>query len=279
MDFEALKELDKLDNGITTTLSRFHGQMGLFEQSLFGRLEPLLGCLDLKGGNIQKSVKNVRYINELRRELELAIRDTNYNTAVRDYLKSFNESSAVINSYFTTLMAQPIAGPELYQAITKEYINATVSELAGVIDSAFKPGITKILQTHVTTGAPITELRAALRKFVVEDQLLTRYSDAIADTALNQYTRQYTDAISSDLGLTHYYYRGTKIETTRSFCDERVGNYYTETQVLAWVKKEWRGKMKDTTELNIKINLGGWRCRHRLAPVTEAIYLKYNRTA
>ena len=95
---------------------------------------------------------------------------------------------------------------------------------------------------------------------------LERYTSQITRDALNQFSRNYNQAISVDLGMQWYYYSGTVIEDTRSYCQQRAGKYFHKNEVEQ-VPAEWSGRISGTNSSNIFINAGGFNCRHLWMPV------------
>lgn len=283
MEFEGLQHLDELDNFIDQALARFESQATKAEKALFETLQTLISRFEVKNGNIAKTAKNIKLINEIRNELTVATRSDAYSKAVSEYLGSFNKSSVFINLYFSAQVATFQNAPELYAAMIKEYIAGTADALiSGGLNGLIKPGITQILQTHTTSGAPLSVLRQTLKNYVIEDATLSRYARTVADNALNQFSRNMIQGISADLGLKYGFYKGTKIATSREFCSSKIGKYFTLEEALSWGekariaenagKRAWNGVIKGTNEKTILIYLGGHACRHRWAPITEKLY-------
>lgn len=271
MEFEALRYINQLDRQIDETLKEFGGRMDAADRDFLERLDFMLSRFDTKGGNIAKTVKNIRYINEIRREVSGAVRST-YGPAVQAFTQTFSTAAVTMDLYFSATVAE-YGTKAVYQAITQEYIAATIDTMyAGGLNARFQPVLNDILKTHVTTGAPLAQMRAQVRAAVIDSKQLSSYARVVADNALNQYSRNYLQAVSEDLGLEHYFYKGTVIEGSRDFCRTRVGKYFTEAEVLDWAGLSWSGKIKTTTRANIKTNLGGNGCRHRLAPISKELY-------
>lgn len=271
MEFPELSFLNDLDRGIDTALTQFSDRLSDSDRVFFARIDTLISKIDTRGTDIARTSKNVRYINEIRKEINGAVRAA-YAPAVNALLPAFSEATVAMDLYFSAMVGS-YGTKAVYQAITSEYIAATVEMMyAGTLNARFQPVITDILKTHITTGAPLQVLRQRVRDAVVDNRQLSAYARTVADNALNQYSRNYIQAVSDDLGLEHWFYKGTLIEGSRDFCRKRVGKYFTEAEVLEWAGLEWSGKIRSTTRENIKTNLGGNGCRHRLAPISKRLY-------
>lgn len=273
-EFDGEAIIDELDQGIDDALDQFGAEVSEAEAQLLGRVQARLGDFTVNAqGNVVKSVQNLRAINDVRRELLAAQNSGAYSQAVRGLVGQFGVQAKVLDRYFTGLRLSYPKGKQLYGAIVDEYVTATAAQLyTGALGNSLATPVLDILRTHVTTGAPIKDLRAQVAQVFQGDKILSNQAEAVADNALNQFSRNYIQAVSDDLGLTHYFYKGTKIQTSRAFCVERVGKYFTEAEVLSWGDLKFAGKIKGTDRATIKTNLGGHRCRHRLVPVTEVLY-------
>lgn len=78
------------------------------------------------------------------------------------------------------------------------------------------------------------------------------------NTGLAGFSRSVNLYKAQDLGLDRFLYVGPDDSVTRPFCQERVGNIYTMDQISEWDNGQG---------LPASIYLGGYNCRHRLAPV------------
>lgn len=266
----ALALLDAEAAHVAAALVRLRGYVPALEVAIYDRILNVLGKLTLSGGNVKSSVANLRVINDLRRELIAAGQDPALGVWARQFAVEATASAGFLNNYFSTIL-ETYAPKPLYSELVSQYVGATVDALAvGVIQAQIAPAAEEILRIHVTSGLPIGQLRAKMRAATG----LGVQADVIADNALNQYGRHYLQAVTADLNLQHWYYKGTKKDNSRTFCVDKVGKYYTEAEVLSWADngQKWAGMIKGTDQTNIKIYLGGHRCTHRLAPITAGLY-------
>lgn len=81
----------------------------------------------------------------------------------------------------------------------------------------------------------------------------------------HEFDRVVQNEYATQLGLTHAVYSGTVKDNTRPFCERRVNNVYTEEEIISWNSQEWKGKKPG----DVRVQLGGYNCRHTLSWVTE----------
>ncbi|MBK7885129.1 MAG: hypothetical protein IPJ81_16090 [Chitinophagaceae bacterium] len=121
---------------------------------------------------------------------------------------------------------------------------------------------------------------------------LQKYTKQITTDALNQYSGQYTQIVSSDLDFEWFRYSGSNIETTRPFCLACTKKKFIHISEIPQLLKgnfpefrEFDGVINEKTGLpagliagtdvsNFMINRGGYNCAHQLRPVSEDLVPK-----
>jgi hypothetical protein len=112
-------------------------------------------------------------------------------------------------------------------------------------------------------------LLSAMRRLLTGAKgLLRRFFSRPADELFVRIDRETQTYLSGKAGLVYAVYAGTRMARTREFCAERYGRVYTRAEIERWQRFEWNGKIPDS---DVKVTLGGYRCRHILSWVTEAI--------
>jgi hypothetical protein len=277
MEGKPLNILNDLEDAVDKFISNFETRMPDANQEILDELSDFLGQLDKSGGNIKASVKNLKAIDKYRATLDKALKNGEYSDATKDFISNFSKSTAYIDAYFGTIVAEFGNNSELYKAILQSNIETTTETLLGSgLQANFKEPVIKILKDTVISGSDSKAARAVLREFIIGnkdiDPKLTRYVSQVANDSIRQFNRNYTKAISDDLNLLAYYYKGTKIKDTRPFCTARTGRYFKKEEVEKWASLNWQGKNPSTTSQTIFIYCGGFNCRHDLAPVSEDLY-------
>jgi hypothetical protein len=277
MEGVSLNILNALEDAVEKFISDFEGRMPDANQEILDELNSFIGSLDKTGGNIRASVKNLKAIDKYRNSLDKAIKNSEYSDATKEFISNFEKSTAYIDAYFGTIVAEFGNNDELYKAILQANVDTTTETLLGSgLQANFKEPIIKILKDNVISGSDLKSARAVLKEYILGnkeiDPKLTRYVSQVANDSIRQFNRNYTKAISDDLNLPAYYYKGTKIKDTRPFCTARTGRYFKKEEVEKWASQSWQGKNPSTTSQTIFIYCGGFNCRHDLAPVSEELY-------
>lgn len=216
-------------------------------------------------GNIKPTSDNLRIIRQLRREIESLVITPEYMKKVDYYLNTFSEVKGITDGLYNNIERfKP--NKLIFKDTLALNIDITKESLtrAGINQNVTQP-ILDIIQKGITSGANINDMEDDLRLHILGDDErlggLERYTKQITRDALNQYSANYSEAISMDLGLEWYYYSGSIIEDSRSYCIERAGKYFHKKEVED-VPSKWPGMIPGTNSSMIFINRGGYNCRH-----------------
>lgn len=268
-----IQYFDDLEDKIDAAVKTLNKNVTAGTPALLEKLQDLLGLFDKRAGNLKQSSDNIRLLNQVSKEIDAILSESALTPATRELLQAIPESKALVNGYFGSMLADFSDEKQVYQAITQFYTNYTANALIGQgVNQQFKQGVLEVLRQSVKNGISTTEAKKLLAEHVVTDNRLARNASQVASDALHQYSSEYTNVLTDDLGLQHYYYKGTKIESTRPFCAARYGKYFTKKEVEGWASKDWAGKIPGTNKDNIAVLRGGFSCRHLLVPVSKAVY-------
>jgi hypothetical protein len=244
-----------------------------------GILGPILDQLDTlerdASGAIIRSAANLTRAAEITQSLKAVLTGKEYLQALAAFAGEFDASKRTNDAIFRK------AFPE-FQVSEMADLTLTTSKAAAVDLLAGATATTNFLlplrgaiEQAVTSGADWRTTLREMTKLINGDAdihgKLEQHVKQVAWDALAVADRSYSAAVSDDLGVEWFLYAGTEIATTRPFCQERVGKYYTRAMVESWADLEWAGKMNENTNsATIFQNLGGWNCRHVLVPVSAA---------
>lgn len=109
-------------------------------------------------------------------------------------------------------------------------------------------------------GATLNEMREVLADKVKGNALATKYYQRWTHDILFQYQRYAANELRKKAGLTHAIYQGGIIETSRSFCNQKNDQVFTEKEIMSWVKEDWKGKPE--IGYDPIADMGGYNCRH-----------------
>ncbi len=259
--------------------------------------------LDTTGDTIKPTVRNLNIINSISRKLTNLVLTDKYLASGKEYVQTFNTITTMQNDYWASVN-EAFTPKTLLKEIKKQNIALTVKGLTEVgIGTNVSLQIEKLLKTNITTGGSYQSLTDQLREMLTDteanDGILSRYAKQIVTDAINQYNRQYTQIVASDLGFEWYAYRNSDIPTTRPFCDAMTDKrYFHITEVPNLLKGRYccgrlmytdkkspskrklpvplydktgmpQGMRENTDASNFLTYAGGYNCRHQIQPVPE----------
>lgn len=281
---------------IESALDRFNKKIPAAQQAMYDEVRLELRRLDLNGDRIKPTVANLKIVNSIRNKLQRLIITDEYKAEVKEFIKAFNDVTKLQNEYWRGIEKDFSPRPFL-KAIKIQAISDTVKQLGEAgIGTNIGTAITNILRTNITTGGSYKQLEKQLKGSLTDtetDGLLTRYAKQITVDSINQYSAQYTNIVSGDLGFEWYGYQGSDIKTTRPFCDAmtdfryfhisevprllRAEDLYYEkegvrTKVPIYPKTNLpHGLIDGTNAENFFIRRGGYNCGHQIRPVSEKL--------
>lgn len=292
----------KIIDEIQSAIDGFNNAMPGVQRKMSKEVELMLKDIELDStGKVKPSVNNIRLVAKIKGRLDTLFRESGYTKSVSEYLNAFGEITNLQNQYFREIESSFKPNP-LLKEIRNQSVQATIESLTGAgIRSNVTKMLTDVLQRNITTGANYTDLLAQVKDRLVNsetgDGTLQRYAKQVTTDALNQYSAQYINAVSNDLGLKWYMYTGALIETSRTLCEACVKKRYIHAAELPDIIKgdfpEFKnlgGKISDKTGLplgmiaettaeNFHVYRGGHNCNHQLLPVSEASVPKAIRIA
>lgn len=252
--------------------------------------------LDAKG-DIKTTVANIKIINSIKQKLNKLIMTDDYISSVKDFVKVFNEIAVLQNEYWASVEKEFKPKP-LLREIRTQAIDDTANNLTeNGIGVNVKDKIVNILRTNITSGGSYKQLESQLRESLTDTKqsegILSRYTRQVTTDAINQYSAQYTKAVSDSLSFEWFAYQGSDIVTTRPFCDAMTDRrYFHITEVpsllkatdLYYVNKKTgkkelvpiysktglpAGMYPNENADNFFILRGGYNCGHQIRPVSE----------
>jgi hypothetical protein len=279
---EIIRKIQLLQNSIESSMDN---RLPLIFSKLSDQVIELANQLPL---DAKDRAKLLRETITLKQQIAATIiNNKEYQQEVGKVITGFKELKNLSDAYFSELIDGFSAKDELYKEILNANITLTKDNLLGAgIRNNFGNAITQVLKENVAGISNRTTLNATLKKFIegteAEQPFLNRYIKQTTNDAVMGFNREYIQTVSEDLNLAYYFYAGTVISDSRSFCKSRTGRYFTKKEVQNWSKLgNWNGRMAGTNENTIFTNAGGYNCRHTIWPVTKVQYeiAKRNGTA
>lgn len=285
--------IDKLIYTLDKAVLDFNESIPGIQKEIASEIDRFVKDLETTGDTIKASVANMRRVAAFKDRIYTIIKRSGYDRKVSEFIKAFNEVAVIQNQYFTKLSAD-FKPTKLLEEIKTQSISSTIESLteAGLNANLVNP-INDILLKNITTGGSYAQLTNQLRYFIVttpeKDGALERYSKQITTDSLNQYSAQYSGAISNDLGLNWFMYDGAIIKTSRPFCEACVKKKYIHRSEFPKLIegdfpefKAEEGEIYDKTGLpsgmiagtnpnNLTVYRGGWNCGHQMIPVSDVM--------
>jgi hypothetical protein len=292
-DYNALIEtIEKSINGFNDSLPKI-------QKEILADVLDQIKKFDTRNKRITNTVKNIRLLNTIKNRLKKIILTDAYKQEVKEFLKVFTEVSTFQNDYFKEA-EKKFTPPKVVKEIKKQTITDTINRLTEAgIGVNVSDKIAELLKQNVTTGVKYSDLANQLREYILTTEtpgVLERYVKQIATDSVNQYSAQYMNTISGDLGYEWFRYQGKDIKTTRPFCDamtDRKFFHITEVNDLLAAKDLYysseegqvkvpiyektglpHGLIPDTNAENFFIRRGGYNCGHQIFPVIERLVPK-----
>ena len=283
----ASPDINKLLKLIDSSIADFDKDIPAIQKRMLRELQVFLKDIELNSGNIKNSVYNIGLLNKLKTKIDSIVLTDDYKDRVVQFAKAFGMITAWHDSYFSSITTGFKRKP-VFEAIKKNAIDWTIEGLTDRATSSVSDGIRDLLNRNITTGGNYSDLLDQMRNYIMTndtgDGALQRYSKQITTDSLNQYSAQYNNAISADLGLKWRRYVGSLLETSREFCVHLTDKEFYHISELPEILKGhidghkvrmnpktdlWYGAIPGTNTSNFAINRGGYSCGHQDLGVSD----------
>lgn len=281
MNRKLLSILDELEDQTEDAIKVLELQASQASEDIYEYVSEFVSDLKRsKTGGIAASIENLRAIDKFKARLSRYIESSEYGQSVSAYIKEFSNNITIINTYYSTLITSYSPKINIQRLILEESASLTVDTLlqSGLSDKFITP-VTRILKDSVVNGTSRTAASRVIKEFIIDNKELSKHVGRVSGDLITQFNSNYIQSISSDLGLSHYFYKGTKIATSRHLCERLAGKYYTEDELKTIINssKPWAGMIPGTTWTTFPKYRGGYNCRHYLIPVSKELYDAYSK--
>lgn len=282
--------MNKILKEISKALSKFDKSIPKLQSKLYKEMIIEIKRLDLKGDKISVTVKNLSILTSIKNKLNRLILNPEYKAEIKEFAKAFNSVYNLQFEYWKSLESTFKPKP-LLKAIRNQAIQDTVQSLTTQgISGNVSDAIINILRTNITSGGSYNDLAEQLRQSLTNTPeskgILDRYVKTVASDSISQFSRQYTQIVSNDLGYQFYRYMNSDIDTTRCWCDAMTDlDYFHVSELPNLIKGKGLkcdgenvkiyertglpyGMIAGTNADNVFIRAGGWNCRHSIQPVS-----------
>ena len=286
---KTLQDLHKL---LDESVTKLESSIPKIQDKVFDKLVLELSKLETDSlGNIKPNVSNLKSLQNIKGSLSDIILNPEYVKNVGTFISTFDKSKDLIDSYFFELVDTFDNKKALFNEILTNSVGITEESLlgAGITNDIVNP-IKDYLSKSVTQGQNLTELIEELSIKIKGDETNLGYIQKnvkqIATDSINQYSANYTEAISDDLDFEYFIYSGANKTTSRCFCLEREGKYFHKKEIEYWgetaslwnncktKKHKGGGRIQGTNKKTIFTYRGGYQCNHLIMPVSEVVVPK-----
>jgi hypothetical protein len=293
-DKELNATLDAIDRGIID----FQDGIPEIQRRIYERLILLQKELQIQGGTITNSAKNIRLLSRIKADLyDIIFDDTDYIESVTQFSQLYGKVDQLNAAYFKAL-EKKFKPSKIVPEIRKQSVSLVLENLteAGLEANLINP-VREIINTYVTTGGSYAKLATELQNYItgydsdagrVEGQL-QKFTRQITTDAINQYSATVNEVMTQDLGWEWYRYQGSNVRDTRTFCEAlKKKKYFHRSELNKIIKGDFeefralKGKIYDKTGLpqgmyddtntsNFLQYRGGYNCGHQAYPIPTAL--------
>lgn len=273
----ASKLADSIEGLIVAANETYAAQLIKVQGKLYDDLTTILKFIEVDDqGYIKQNAGNRAILRSAQNQFDKTIQNSVYQSALESHLSVIPVIDDLNTTYFESISSAFKPNRVFIQQLqnqTIESVNQLV--LQDGLAAQVKIPLNQILSQNVNTGGSFSGMLEQVRTFTKGnadlDGRLLSYSRGIVRDALFQYARAYQNSVTADLKLNWFRYVGGLIDTSRPFCRERNGHFYTQKEIESWASLEWAGKNPLTTESSIFVVVAGFNCVHQLIPVSEII--------
>lgn len=129
--------MDEIIKKIDDAVNRINNGVPTAQRQLYDELLTLTQKLEVSNSRIKSTAKNVRLIGEIKKKLELLLRNPSYNKDVNEFIKSFTEVAQLQKDYFQQSVKN-FTPPKVLQAIREESVQATIESLQATDESEYR---------------------------------------------------------------------------------------------------------------------------------------------
>lgn len=257
--------------------NRYAAAIGRVQKDLYNQLVAILKDLELDAeGYIKQSASNRKVLTTADKKINEVFSSSLYSGSVSNYVAIVPKVDLLNVKYFTAI-DEAFKPNRLFLKNLQTDTIASIEKFVlqdGLQSQVINP-LSQILNQNVNSGGQFAGFLQQIRSYILGDDKVEgramSYTRTYLRDTLFTYSRTFQQSITNDLGLEFYLYSGGLIDKSRSFCQERAGNFYSHKEIEAMASLEWQGKKSGTTESSIFLFAGGWNCAHQIIPVHKLI--------
>jgi hypothetical protein len=267
---------------IQDAIVEFTDGLDAMQKQSFNKVFVLLKELTLDAdGKIEVSVENLKLIQKINNALDSFVDSPLYQDKVSALQGTIDKVQSLQTDYYSLNFAG-FTVPDSIDEINSLTFDNVVDQLteAGINENVVGYA-QEIVEQHIRDGSNFSDLVSELKDKMlgdkdVEPRLVSYAKQTINDT-LSNFSRNYHNIVTSDLGLEWYVYVGALVDSSRPFCIAMVDKHYVHKSEFTGcitgnllglsTSQAHEGMMVGTNKENLINRCGGWNCNHQLVPV------------
>jgi len=283
-----MTDLEKLIKAVDGSIDEFEEALPFIEKDIANKVEILIGKLDTKGGKIRPTVKNLRLLKDLRKEIQKILNTGKYNLAFENLEKNLGVITEANQNYFSNMVSD-FTAPEVLKEVRAVTLLELSESLKGSgINTNVVDGMLDIIKNDIYGSASFYDLNKSLRDFIISspetDGRLARWSKQVVTDTMHQYSATYQQIVTDDLGLEWYEYVGGLVADSRCICEKLVKKRFIHQSEIPQILKGNvdgqhceiykktglpQGMILGTDVSNFQILRGGYSCRHLMPSISK----------
>jgi hypothetical protein len=259
---------------LTTVPDAYLNSVGKVQKNIFPDIIDLLKQLKTdSSGNLILNSSNLSIAAELKPLIKNILIESDYISDVKSFISELSEQAKISNNIFAKAFDgfQP---KEVTDTLLKTSQRNAADLMVNSLGDRFADVVRENVETAISSNAGYKETLSQLQTIVTGDEevdgKLLQYNKQIAHDTFAIADRNYTSAVSEELGAEWFFYSGSEIDTSREFCSKRHNQYFYYKEIEDWPKTagDWAGRIPGTNSSTIYSYAGGYNCRHSIIPVS-----------
>jgi len=283
-----MTDLENLIKTVDGSIDAFEEALPFIEKDIAAKVTQIIGKLELRNGSIKPSVKNLRLLKELRKEIQKILNGGKYNLAFENLEKSLNTITVANERYFSAMVTEFTAPAVLNEVKAVTLTELTESLKGSGINSNVVDGMLDIIKNDILGGANFYDLNKSLKEFIISEpdipSRLARWSKQVVTDTVHQYSATYQQIVTEDLGLEWFEYVGGLVGDSRCTCVKLVKKRFIhKSEIPAILNGNIdgehceiydktglpQGMIAGTNKDNFQILRSGYNCRHLMPAVSK----------
>ncbi|MCX6217605.1 hypothetical protein [Spirosoma sp.] len=213
---------------------------------------------------------NMRAVTYFNAGLTAMIYRVGFLSLLSGLVERIKESARRMDAYYAKI--QPGYQSATYATVVNQLTEQTRALVATAAEQTYGKLVGESLMLGTLTKSTGAELRRTIREKLKNEGLAVRPLSTNASESLYISSRAYMQSVAENERMKYYYYMGTAVAGSRSFCLSKKGKAFTQAEVESWPNQTWAGKIPGTNKQSIFWYCGGYRCRDRLLPISKTMY-------